>query len=138
MAPVVDINILKDAPSTCTCTISDHPDQVIKMGGAYMRGLQKDGLMAVSVKHFPGGGCSDVNSHFTTAVNLQTREEWFATYGKVYSELFKDNPASVITFSPTKESQEAAVKVLLGEIEPQGKNPVNLEGFFKREVFPDK
>jgi len=97
MAPVVDLNLLKDNPCTCTRAISDNPDQVIKMGSAYMRGLQKDGLMAVSVKHFPGGGCSDVNAHFTTAVNLQNPDEWFATYGKVYTEIFKEGPASVMT-----------------------------------------
>ena len=31
-------------------------------------------------------------------------------------------------------SQEAFVKVLLGEIKPQGKNPVGLKGYFEREV----
>ncbi len=40
----------------------------------------------------------------------------------------------VNTFSFTEESQKALVKVLLGEIEAQGKNPVALKGFFEREV----
>ena len=97
MAPVVDINILKDDPSICTRAISDSPKQVAKIASAYLRGLQKDGLMAVSVKHFPGGGCSDVNGHFTTSVNLQSREEWFDTYGYVYKEVMKDNPVSIMT-----------------------------------------
>ena len=40
----------------------------------------------------------------------------------------------VNTFSATEESQKAFVRVLLGEIEARGKNPVELKGYFEREV----
>jgi len=97
MAPVVDINLLKDDPVTCTRATSDSPKQVVKIAGAYLRGLQKNGLMATAAKHFPGGGCSDINGHFGTGVIRQSREEWFSTYGYVYKEIMKDNPVSIMT-----------------------------------------
>ena len=37
-------------------------------------------------------------------------------------------------FSSTDSSQRAFVKVLLGEIPPQGKSPVGFEGYFERQV----
>jgi beta-N-acetylhexosaminidase len=43
-------------------------------------------------------------------------------------------PNFVMTFSNTPSSQRAAVKVWLGEIEPQGKVPVRLPGFFNIAV----
>jgi len=97
MAPVVDINLLKDDPVTCTRATSDSPKQVVKIAGAYLRGLQKNGLMATAAKHFPGGGCSDINGHFGTGVINLSREEWFNTYGYVYKEIIKANPVSIMT-----------------------------------------
>ena len=43
-------------------------------------------------------------------------------------------PVYINAFSPVPESQRAFVKVLFGEIEAVGKNPVSLPGFFEREV----
>ena len=40
----------------------------------------------------------------------------------------------VNAYSSSHHTQRAFVKVLLGEIEPQGKSPVELKGFFEREV----
>ena len=37
-------------------------------------------------------------------------------------------------FSFTEESQKAFVRVITGEIEAKGKNPVELKGYFDREV----
>lgn len=37
-------------------------------------------------------------------------------------------------YSNTNESQKAVLKVISGEISASGKNPVSLEGFFKREI----
>lgn len=40
----------------------------------------------------------------------------------------------VNAYSNTAESQKAALKVISGEIPAAGKNPVSLEGFFKRQI----
>jgi beta-N-acetylhexosaminidase len=43
-------------------------------------------------------------------------------------------PNYVMTFSNTPSSQRTVVKVWLGEIEPAGKLPVSLEGYYECEV----
>lgn len=40
----------------------------------------------------------------------------------------------VNAYSSSESTQKAVAKVLLGEIEPQGKSPVEMKGYFKREV----
>ncbi len=95
-APVVDINYNKDNPITNTRAVSDSPKQVVKIAGAYLKGLQSEGLMAGGCKHFPGDGLDDRNQHFCTSVNSMSKEEWMSTYGYVYKEMFKLNPGSVM------------------------------------------
>ncbi len=95
-APVVDINYNKDNPVINTRAVSDSPKQVAKIAGAYLKGLQSEGLMAGGCKHFPGDGLDDRNQHFCTSVNPLSKEEWMETYGYVYKELFKLNPATVM------------------------------------------
>ena len=95
-APVVDINYNKDNPVTNTRAVSDSPEHVVKIAGAYLKGLQSEGHMAAACKHFPGDGMDDRNQHFCTSVNSMSKEEWMNTYGYVYKELFKLNPASIM------------------------------------------
>ena len=63
-APVVDINYNKDNPVVNVRAISDSPKQVVKIAGAYIRGLQENGMMMTACKHFPGDGLDDRNQHF--------------------------------------------------------------------------
>ena len=59
----------------------------------------------------------------------------FTSFGDPY-KLF-DMPylkTYINAFSGVVASQRAVVKILLGEIQPKAKNPVQLEGFFEREV----
>lgn len=94
-SPVVDILFNQHSP-TGTRAISDSPTQVVKIAGAYLRGLQKEGYKAASCKHFPGEGLDDRNAHFCTTVNPLSREKWMDTYGYVYKEMFKENPGSIM------------------------------------------
>lgn len=96
LAPVVDLNLNFQNPVTGYRAVSDDADRVIKIAGAYMRGLQKNGYMATCLKHFPGDGVDDRNQHFMTTVNSLSKEEWMASYGKVYKELFKQGAPSVM------------------------------------------
>lgn len=95
-SPIVDINYNKDNPATNIRAISDVPEQVIKMGTAAVRGLQRDGLMVAGCKHFPGDGVDDRNQHFCTVVNDLSAEEWMDSFGRVYKEMFKTGTASVM------------------------------------------
>ena len=95
-APLVDINYNPNSPSINVRAISDSPKQVAKIAGAYIRGVQKDGLMAASAKHFPGDGMDDRNQHFCTVINSKSKEEWVQTYGYVYREMFRQGLMTVM------------------------------------------
>ena len=96
ISPVVDINYNSDNPITNTRSAGDTPETVIKIAGGYGRGCQCEGKVAVNVKHFPGDGFDDRNQHFCTSVNSLSREEWMASYGKVYKSLILDGVKTVM------------------------------------------
>ena len=85
LSPVVDLNINFRNPLTQSRGMSDDPDRIIRIAGAYIRGIQKNGYLTATVKHFPGDGVDERNQHFMTTVNDLSKEEWLATYGKVYN-----------------------------------------------------
>ena len=61
-APVVDVNDNAANPVIGVRAFSDDADVVAKFGCAFMAGLHETGTM-VSLKHFPGHGNTDVDSH---------------------------------------------------------------------------
>ncbi|MDX1904745.1 MAG: glycoside hydrolase family 3 N-terminal domain-containing protein, partial [Thermonemataceae bacterium] len=61
-APVVDINSNPANPVIGFRSFGEQKEKVAEKGIAYMRGLQKNGVMAVA-KHFPGHGDTDTDSH---------------------------------------------------------------------------
>lgn len=73
LAPVADVL------STPSCPVGDRsfgddPDQVGQMVAAYVRGAETEGMIC-SLKHFPGHGGTDGDSHFTTPRIEKTRGE---------------------------------------------------------------
>ena len=94
--PVVDINFNFRSPECNVRSFSDRPEHVIKMTSATLKGYRKDGLQACTLKHFPGQGIDERNSHFVTTVNTLSKRQWMKTYGKVYRELFKQGVDSVM------------------------------------------
>lgn len=96
LGPVVDLSLNFRNPLVSVRGISDDPDRVIKIAGAYLKGVQKDGNLVGCLKHFPGDGVDERNQHFLTSVNSLSKEEWLATYGKIYKELFKLGANSVM------------------------------------------
>ena len=61
-APVVDVNNNPTNPVINSRSFGEEKYWVARMGIAYMRGLQNNGIMACA-KHFPGHGNTDVDSH---------------------------------------------------------------------------
>ena len=61
-APVVDVNNNPRNPVINTRSYGEDPALVAKLASAYVRGLQ-DGGMIATLKHFPGHGDTDVDSH---------------------------------------------------------------------------
>jgi beta-N-acetylhexosaminidase len=61
-APVVDVNNNPRNPVINTRSYGEDPQTVGRLAAAYVRGLQSAGVSA-TLKHFPGHGDTDVDSH---------------------------------------------------------------------------
>jgi beta-N-acetylhexosaminidase len=61
-APVVDVNNNPRNPVINTRSYGEDPEAVARLASAYVRGLQEGGMLA-TLKHFPGHGDTDVDSH---------------------------------------------------------------------------
>ncbi len=72
-APVVDVNNNPRNPVINTRSFGEDPTVVARMGAASVRGLQ-DGGMVATVKHFPGHGDTDVDSHLGVPLLAHPRE----------------------------------------------------------------
>lgn len=62
MAPVLDVNVNPDNPVIGIRSFGSDSQLVADMGVAYVNGLHDAGIIA-TVKHFPGHGDTDVDSH---------------------------------------------------------------------------
>jgi beta-N-acetylhexosaminidase len=72
-APVVDVNNNPRNPVINTRSFGEDPARVSALASAYVRGLQSAGVMA-TLKHFPGHGDTDVDSHLGLPVIAHPRE----------------------------------------------------------------
>jgi beta-N-acetylhexosaminidase len=61
-APTVDVNNNPANPVINTRSFGEIPDDVARMGAAFSRGVQSAGV-AATLKHFPGHGDTNVDSH---------------------------------------------------------------------------
>jgi beta-N-acetylhexosaminidase len=72
-APVVDVNNNPRNPVINTRSYGEDPAAVGRLGAAYVRGLQASGMIA-TLKHFPGHGDTDVDSHLGLPIIKDPRE----------------------------------------------------------------
>ena len=72
-APVVDVNNNPRNPVINTRSYGEDPALVGRLGSAYVRGLQSGGMIA-TLKHFPGHGDTDVDSHLGLPIIKDPRE----------------------------------------------------------------
>lgn len=94
-SPCVDILQNRRNPIVSIRTAGEDADTVLRYGGAYMRGLQEGGLVA-TLKHFPGDGPSFDDQHVTTTENDLSREEWDASFGRIYSTLIEEGAKAIM------------------------------------------
>jgi len=72
-APIVDVNNNPRNPVINTRAFGENVEAVGRLASAYVRGLQ-DGGMIATLKHFPGHGDTDVDSHLGLPVIAHPRE----------------------------------------------------------------
>ena len=77
-APVVDVNNNPRNPVINTRSYGEDPAAVGRLGSAYVRGLQAGGMIA-TLKHFPGHGDTDVDSHLGLPIINDPRSSLDAT-----------------------------------------------------------
>ncbi len=72
-APVLDLNSNPENPIINTRAFGEDPDDVSRMGRAFIRGARAGGAMTTA-KHFPGHGDTRVDSHLTLPEVTADRE----------------------------------------------------------------
>ena len=73
--PVVDVNINPENPITNIRSFGEDPDIVATLAAAYIKGLQSDGRLIGTAKHFPVAGMQFSDSHFALEKTRTTKEE---------------------------------------------------------------
>ena len=96
-APVVDLNYNFNNPITNVRALSDDPERVMRLAPPWIKGLQQDGLLAATAKHFPGDGVDDRDQHLATSINSLPFGQWQQTYGRVWQRVIE---AGVLTIMP--------------------------------------
>lgn len=93
--PCVDPLIDVDNPTISFRSAGRSVEDVIATGRAYIRGLQRHGMMATA-KHFPGDGACRYDQHLTTAENPLGLEEWREIYGRIYAAMIEEGVAAIM------------------------------------------
>lgn len=70
--PVLDVNNNPANPVINVRSFGEDPAWVSRLGAAFVRGVQENGMIATG-KHFPGHGDTDVNSHLALPVVTASR-----------------------------------------------------------------
>ena len=89
-SPVADLNYNFNNPVTNIRSFGDDAAKVAEMVKAAVQGRQENGLLAATVKHFPGDGMDDRDQHACTSVNTMPMDQWRETYGKVWKAAIHD------------------------------------------------
>ncbi|HEX6574556.1 MAG TPA: glycoside hydrolase family 3 N-terminal domain-containing protein [Gemmatimonadaceae bacterium] len=71
-APVLDVNNNPANPVINTRSYGEDPASAARLGAAFIRGIQENGMIATG-KHFPGHGDTGVNSHLALPVVTVSR-----------------------------------------------------------------
>ena len=72
-APDVDVQLV-DGPDQSTRTFGSTPEDVTRLGGAYLNGLQSQGIIGC-IKHFPGLGAATTDAHLDLPTISRTRDQ---------------------------------------------------------------
>ncbi|MFC3798896.1 glycoside hydrolase family 3 protein [Cohnella sp. GCM10012308] len=94
-SPVADMASDADSPVVSTRSAGHKPEQVAKIAGGYMNGLQENGMMA-TIKHFPGDGFSSWDQHLTTPNLPLDAASWRNGPGRVFQELIDRGAMTVM------------------------------------------
>jgi beta-N-acetylhexosaminidase len=122
-APVMDVNNNPDNVIINTRSYGEDPELVARLGSAFIRGLQENGVYATA-KHFPGHGDTEVDTHLGLPTVNASQERM-----------------SKVELVPFKAALDAGVKLVMvahitysGYPQMQGR-PATLDPYFIRDVL---
>lgn len=95
LAPDVDVNNNAKNPVINYRSFGENKYNVAQKGTAYLKGMQDGGLL-VSIKHFPGHGDTDVDSHYDLPQLKFTKERLDSLEMYPFKELIKQGAAGVM------------------------------------------
>lgn len=147
--PTVDINNNPKNPVIGFRSFGDNKENVTAKSGAYMKGMVDGGILA-SVKHFPGHGDTDVDSHYDLPKLNFSRERLEELELFPFRELIKQGAPSVMVGHmdipvldntpnlPSSISKKVVTDLLRKQLGFQGltvTDAMNMKGVTK--FFPD-
>ena len=95
-APVADVNNNAANPIINTRSFGERPQRVGELAAAYVRGAQAHGVLA-TLKHFPGHGNTDTDTHVAFAAVPGTWRDLWATELAPYRVALAERPGFVMT-----------------------------------------
>jgi beta-N-acetylhexosaminidase len=130
-SPLADVNNNARNPVINVRSFGEQPDAVGTLASAYVRGLHAGGMLA-TLKHFPGHGDTDVDSHLGLPIISQPRERLEGVELPPFRAGISAGADAVMTghielpaldsadFSPASLSQPIVTGVLRGELKFDG------------------
>lgn len=94
-APCIDINNNSRNPVINSRSFGEDRDKVYRKAALYMHGMQ-DGGIVTSIKHFPGHGDTETDSHYGLPVIKKSRAELDEMELYPYRKLIAENPDMVM------------------------------------------
>ena len=96
-APVLDVNNNPKNPVIAARSFGEDPHLVARMGRAFIRGIQDNGMLATA-KHFPGHGDTEQNSHLELARVDASRARLDSVELLPFRDAVRAGVAGVMTF----------------------------------------
>lgn len=96
-APVLDVNNNPANPVINTRSYGEDPRLVARLGAAFIKGLQANGMIATG-KHFPGHGDTGVNSHLALPVVTVSRSRLDSVELIPFKEAVNSGVGAIMSF----------------------------------------
>jgi beta-N-acetylhexosaminidase len=126
-APIADVNNNARNPVINTRAFGELPDAVGRLASAYVRGLHAGGMLA-TLKHFPGHGDTDVDSHLGLPIINHPRER----LEKIELAPFRAGMAAGADAVMTAHIQLPALDA--GEFSPATLSPAIVTGLLREQL----
>ena len=95
-APVLDVNNNPDNPIINVRSFGEDPQEVARLGRAFIRGLHEGGAIATG-KHFPGHGDTEIDSHLDLPVIRVPRDRLEAVELFPFREAMEEGMGGIMT-----------------------------------------